>query len=134
MKIGELSAKTGCAPSAIRFYEERGILTGVRRGPGGQRVYDASAVDRLNFVMRCRMNGMKLSCIERILGYEALKEDPLGDRRAMTEQIRSYLEDARRMKAELERLEDYLASLMDELEPSNGCSKPDAHGRDKTQR
>jgi len=38
LTIGELSARTGVAPSALRFYEAEGLISASRTG-GGQRRY-----------------------------------------------------------------------------------------------
>lgn len=67
MKIGELSQKTGCPVTRIRFYEGKGLLPQPKRSLGGQRNYSAEAVERLRFISTCRANGMKLECIERFI-------------------------------------------------------------------
>jgi len=46
MKIGELAAQSGLAPSAIRYYETIGLLPLADRR-NGQRRYSADALDRL---------------------------------------------------------------------------------------
>ena len=69
MKIGELSAKTGCPITRIRFYEQKGVMLEPKRGLGGQREYEKDDVTRLEFIMACRVNGMKLECIKRFLEY-----------------------------------------------------------------
>jgi MerR family redox-sensitive transcriptional activator SoxR len=46
MKIGELAAQAGLAPSAIRYYEKLGLLPPAER-LGGQRRYSAEALDRV---------------------------------------------------------------------------------------
>ena len=61
MKIGELSARTGCPVARIRFYEQKGVLKAPVRTPGGQREYGQDAVRRLDFIMTCRTNGMSAS-------------------------------------------------------------------------
>jgi DNA-binding transcriptional MerR regulator len=47
MKIGEIARRTGMAASAIRFYEERGLLVSVGRGSNGYRDYSEEDVERL---------------------------------------------------------------------------------------
>ena len=49
MKIGELAAATGLAPSAIRFYEQSGLLPAAERSANGYRSYSADAVERLRY-------------------------------------------------------------------------------------
>lgn len=115
MKIGELSARTGCAVSAIRYYEARGLLTKVRRGEGNQRIYDEAAAERLAFIVRCRANGMKLECIERILQYEAQGRDPYSDCEGFRAQIGVYLQEIEKHRRELDRLEAYLETLVVDL-------------------
>jgi MerR family redox-sensitive transcriptional activator SoxR len=46
MKIGELAATAGLAPSAIRYYEKLGLLPPAER-LGGQRRYSGDTLDRL---------------------------------------------------------------------------------------
>ncbi len=46
MKIGELAAQAGLAPSAIRYYEKLGLLPAAER-TRGQRRYSSGALDRV---------------------------------------------------------------------------------------
>ena len=46
MKIGDLAAQAGLAPSAIRYYEKLGLLPLAERS-GGQRRYSSEALDRV---------------------------------------------------------------------------------------
>jgi DNA-binding transcriptional MerR regulator len=63
MKIGELSQKTGLKASAIRFYEERGLLQPAERGNNGYRQYTASALQRLHMVRAAQALGFSLGTI-----------------------------------------------------------------------
>ncbi len=65
MKIGELASRTNCPVPRIQFYEEKGMLLKPARGSGDQRMYSEDAVRRLDFIMACRSNSMKLECIKR---------------------------------------------------------------------
>lgn len=47
--IGTLSRRTGLAVSAIRYYEERGLISSIRTG-GNQRRFLRSDIRRLSFV------------------------------------------------------------------------------------
>lgn len=46
MKIGELAARAGVNPSAIRYYEKCGLLSAASR-VGGQRRYPSEILDRV---------------------------------------------------------------------------------------
>ena len=64
--IGILSRRTGLAVSAIRYYEERGLVTS-QRTSGNQRRYLRSDIRRLSFVQITQRLGLCLSDIEREL-------------------------------------------------------------------
>jgi DNA-binding transcriptional MerR regulator len=63
MKIGELAAATGLAPSAIRFYEQSGLLPAAERSANGYRSYPADAVDRLRFIQLAQALGFTLDAL-----------------------------------------------------------------------
>jgi MerR family transcriptional regulator, redox-sensitive transcriptional activator SoxR len=62
--IGVLAQRTGLAVSAIRYYEERGLITSLRTG-GNQRRFLRSDIRRLSFVLIAQKLGLSLSEIER---------------------------------------------------------------------
>ena len=49
LSIGEVSRRAGVAASAIRYYEEIGVLP-VPQRRSGRRHYDASVIDRLSLI------------------------------------------------------------------------------------
>lgn len=112
MKIGELAARSGAAVGTIRFYEARGILNKPRRGPGGQREYGASDLERLSFIMRCRNAGMKLECVERFLAYE---DDPSLGTPWLLERIDEYIDGIQKLRTDLDRTEAYLRGVRNRM-------------------
>ncbi|WP_280329350.1 MerR family transcriptional regulator [Nocardia wallacei] len=60
LSISELRARTGLASSALRFYERKGLLRSSGR-TGGQRCYDADAVERIAFIDLLKSAGFTLS-------------------------------------------------------------------------
>ena len=67
MKIGELSKKTGVAPSAIRYYEEQGLLTPSSRTVSGYREYAGDAKRRLYWIQKTKSMGSSLDDIRNML-------------------------------------------------------------------
>ncbi len=65
MTISEVARRVGLRPSAIRYYEEQGILVPPER-EGGQRRYDSSILYRLAVVQRARQAGFSLDEIRRL--------------------------------------------------------------------
>lgn len=61
--IGEIARRTGLSVSAIRFYEERGLIEPVRTG-GNQRRFLRSDIRRLSFILIAQKLGLSLGEIE----------------------------------------------------------------------
>ena len=59
MAIGELAERTGLSVSAIRFYEEKGLLQALRTS-GGQRRFLRSDIRRLSFALIAQQIGCTL--------------------------------------------------------------------------
>jgi MerR family redox-sensitive transcriptional activator SoxR len=66
LSIGELAAAAGLSASAIRYYEDAGILPKPHR-VSGQRRYQPDTVDRLMLIRFCSRLGMSLSDIRRLV-------------------------------------------------------------------
>ena len=66
MKIGELAAATGLATSAIRFYEQSGLLPPAQRAGNGYRSYSEDAVDRLRFIQVAQALGFTLDSLRSL--------------------------------------------------------------------
>ncbi|SCK14550.1 MerR family transcriptional regulator [Vogesella sp. LIG4] len=67
MKIGELAKRTGMAPSAIRFYEARGLLKVASRQANGYRDYPPEAVTVLTIISDAQQAGFSLDEIKQLL-------------------------------------------------------------------
>lgn len=67
LTIGNLSRKTGTKVPTIRYYEQIGLMPEPGRTDGGQRRYDAAALDRLSFVRHARQLGFSLDAIRELL-------------------------------------------------------------------
>jgi MerR family transcriptional regulator, redox-sensitive transcriptional activator SoxR len=65
MTIGQVARESGLAASAIRFYEEAGVLPKARR-IGRRRQYDASILETLAVVDRAKTCGFSLAEIRRL--------------------------------------------------------------------
>jgi MerR family redox-sensitive transcriptional activator SoxR len=93
--------------SAIRFYEEAGLL--VPRGRrGGARVYEASAVDRLALIALAKGAGFTLAEIRKLLAGFARRTPPGARWRSLAEaqlpELDRRIAEAQRMKDVLERM------------------------------
>lgn len=75
LTIGELAARAGVAPSALRFYESRGLL-GSRRSSGGHRLYARSTLRRVAFVRAAQAVGLSLDDIGAALATLGERDAP----------------------------------------------------------
>lgn len=78
MRIGELANKTGVQTSAIRYYEEIGVLAPAARGLSGYRDYDSSASDRVRFIKAAQQAGLTLTEITGIFNIRDEGSQPCG--------------------------------------------------------
>jgi MerR family transcriptional regulator, redox-sensitive transcriptional activator SoxR len=65
LTISEVARQVGLQPSAIRYYEQIGLLPPAQR-VSGQRRYDATALYRLAVVQRARQLGFTLDEIRQL--------------------------------------------------------------------
>lgn len=108
LPIGELARRTGLSVSAIRFYEEKGLVQSIRTS-GNQRRFLRSDLRRLSFILIAQKLGLALSEIEDELARLPQGRNPTArDWAKISESIRAQL-DAK--IAVLERTRDRL----------NGC-------------
>src|SRR5918999_351024 len=59
MTIGEVSRRSGVASSALRFYEERGLISSERAGSGHRR-YPRPVLRRIAFIVFAQRIGLTL--------------------------------------------------------------------------
>jgi len=71
LTIGEVSRRSGVAASALRFYEERGLISSEREGSGHRR-YPRPVLRRIAFVVFAQRVGLSLEEI----GAELAKLPP----------------------------------------------------------
>lgn len=66
LTIGELSRRSGVAPSALRFYEAQLLITSVRT-TGNQRRYERGTLRRIAFIRAAQRVGLTLQEITQAL-------------------------------------------------------------------
>jgi MerR family redox-sensitive transcriptional activator SoxR len=109
LTIGEVSARSGVAPSALRFYEAEGLIS-AGRTDGNQRRYDRSMLRRIAFIQAGRAAGIPLERIHAAL--ETLPKDRSPNTRDWQRLSRSWREDLDRRIATLEALRGRLTTCI----------------------
>ncbi len=111
LSIGSVAARTGLAVSAVRFYENEGLLPAVR-SPSGHRRFPRSVIRRLSFIMICQRLGYSLAEIAEHLAA-------LPDGRTPTDEDWAAL--ARRFRVDVDERIARLTVLRDRLDGCIGC-------------
>ena len=101
LTIGEVSRRSGVAASALRFYEERGLITSERAGSGHRR-YPRSVLRRIAFIVFAQRIGLTLDEIGAELAK--LPPDRAPTRRDWSRLARTWASRIHQRIAELERL------------------------------
>lgn len=108
LRIGELSAQTGCPVETIRYYERVGLLPKPPRQANGYRVYAEAHKSRLIFIRRARELSFSLEEIRDLLGLLDAGRYSCAEVQALTlrhrQQIRQKIRDLRRLDAALTEL------------------------------
>src|SRR5689334_23085677 len=111
LTIGDMAARSGVAPSALRYYEREGLLHAARTG-GNQRRYERADLRRIAFIKIAQQVGVSLDEIR-----EALAELP--ENRTPTKADWSRL--SARWRKRLEERIALMERLRDQLTGCIGC-------------
>ena len=109
--IGTLAQRTGLAVSAIRYYEDKGLITSLRT-PGNQRRFLRSDIRRLSFIMIAQRLGLGLEEIEH-----ALETLPKG----RTPTLSAWQRISRSLRADLDSRIQLLTRARAKLDECLGC-------------
>ncbi|WTS96389.1 redox-sensitive transcriptional activator SoxR [Streptomyces sp. NBC_00096] len=111
LTVGQLSARSGAAVSALHFYETKGLISS-RRTAGNQRRYGRDALRRVAFVRAAQRVGIPLASIR-----DALAQLPEG----RTPNREDWALLSASWRAELDHRIAQLGRLRDHLTDCIGC-------------
>ncbi len=109
LAIGELSARSGVAASALRFYEAEGLIQ-ARRTEGNQRRYPRATLRRVALVQAGRAAGIPLAQIRDAL--DGLPSERTPSRRDWERLSRDWRADIDRRIATLRAVRDRLTTCI----------------------
>lgn len=111
LTIGAVSARSGLAASALRFYEERGLIASSRTD-GGQRRYHRDVLRRLACIQAAQRVGLTLEEVGEALRHLPEHASPDGKEwRELSASWRPLLDQRIRL----------LTALRDQLDSCIGC-------------
>ncbi|MEU0531144.1 redox-sensitive transcriptional activator SoxR [Amycolatopsis tolypomycina] len=105
LTVGELSRRSGVPASALRFYEDEGLIHS-RRTAGNQRRYRRDTLRRVTFVRMSQRVGVPLARIREVLAL--LPEDRTPTRADWARISRCWQDDLNARIRQLEQLRDQL--------------------------
>ncbi len=111
LTIGEVAARSGFATSALRYYEQQGLIT-ASRTPGSQRRFGRDVLRRLAFLRAARTIGLTLEEVRQAL-------DSLPSQRSPSRVDWARL--SRSWRSRLDQQISDLESLRDGLDSCIGC-------------
>ena len=109
LTIGEVARRSGVASSALRFYEERGLIASVRAGSGHRR-YTRSVLRRIAFIVFAQRIGLTLEEIGAELAK--LPADRSPTRQDWARLSGAWTKRVDQMIAQLQRLRDGLTQCI----------------------
>lgn len=127
LQIGEVAERVGLSLRTVRYYEEAGLLVPAGRTPGGFRLYDDDAVDRLRVIRKMKPLGFTLDEMRSLLAVRDELTDPelAPERRSeLRERLRTWAALAEQKLATLREqagvAEDFVVALHGDVERSQG--------------
>ena len=111
LSIGEVAARSGVAPSALRFYEREGLIEAARTD-GNQRRYERAVLRRIAFIQAGRAAGVALADIRGALA---------GLPRSRTPSREDWERLSNRWRDDLDARIETLQALRDRLTTCIGC-------------
>ena len=109
LTIGEVARRSGVASSALRFYEERGLIASVRAGSGHRR-YPRSVLRRIAFIVFAQRIGLTLEEIGAELAKLPANRSPT--RQDWARLSGAWTKRVDQMIAQLQRLRDGLTQCI----------------------
>jgi MerR family redox-sensitive transcriptional activator SoxR len=109
LTIGEVASRSGVTPSALRFYEQEGLIAS-RRTTGNQRRYERAVLRRIALIQAGRAAGIPLERIRTALATLPAHRTPT--RRDWQRLSRRWREDIDRRIATLDALRNRLTTCI----------------------
>ena len=121
LRIGEVALRGHVRTDTLRYYERLGLVEPATRSPGGYRLYDPEAVERLAFVKKAQAMGLTLEEVREVI-KAALEGSPPCDHVRAT--LRTRLGEVDQRIADLRALRGTLVRALErsrDVPVADGC-------------
>ncbi|MEG3638798.1 MerR family transcriptional regulator [Magnetococcus sp. PR-3] len=123
LKIGDVSRALGVATSALRYYENQGVVT-PQRSDGGTRFYTTEDIQRFQSALDLAQAGVPIKVIQQLATVRHLSDTGDQASREVADLIAPMLADVRQKAALFARVEADLAKAMDQVQACKTCDDP----------
>lgn len=121
LTLKDMTEGSGCTPRTVRYYEREGLLRALRSA-GGHRLFAASELERLNFIISLREAGWSLEEVTELLGIrDAASSDAIASEQ-LAGVVARQIERLDRKIRVLERLREDLQSTVQLLPVCRECT------------
>jgi len=134
--IREVCERTGLSPRTVRYYEELGLLPGVRRKAAGRRVYGEEELERLHFIQRLKAMGLTLAEIgdlNAVYGIAGSTQAMLGRLDELLArhlgELDARIQELKTLREEIGKYREHIATRVD-TGPTRGGGAAGCEGRD----
>ena len=112
MNISDVAKKTGLTSKAIRFYEEKGLVTPPLRSENGYRSYPDDAVLALRIIATGQKAGFSLDELRALLPSDLAS----WEHGTLLDTLRRKVQDIEALQAQLAQSKAHLVELMAQIE------------------
>lgn len=121
MNISDVARKTGLTGKAIRFYEQKGIISPPQRTANGYRTYVSHHIEELTLLRQARQVGFSLEeCRELV----AMFNDPQRHSADIKQRTLRKVAELDRQMEELQQMRQRLMTLADSCPGDQGADCP----------
>ncbi len=122
LTIGRLAKLTGLSVSAIRFYEQKGLMQAPPRNKSGYRVYPSKMVEKVSFIKSCRDLDFPIPTISELLNLCYPQDDAI-DCNSVQQRIRKRLETVQQQLDVLDEQRQKLERMLYECNGEGSCGQ-----------
>lgn len=127
--IGDVAKLLNLTTSAIRYYDDSGLLPFVSRGQGGQRLFTEKDIDVLRTIIGLRQCGMKIEKIRQFVSICTDDAASLKQRiRLLTDYEDELIEQIRNIQDSLMLLRRTIRQMQETYDAENGVPEYPAGG------
>lgn len=135
LSIAEVCARCGLSPRTVRYYEELGLLPGVRRR-AGRRSYGGDELQRLRFITRLKALGLSLQEIGGLNAVYAIDGSTAAMLKRLDQvlaghenEINARLQNLSALRDEVAKYRDHIGARIEKLAFENRRGRPRKNAR-----